>query len=501
MLETLDLSVSLAKSDYKEQIEPLSLRLRNLQQSWWEQKQTLIVVLEGWAAAGKGSLVKRMADTMDPRGFEVNPIWPPTEQERQYPFLWRFWQQLPPQGTVSIFYHSWYTHVLEERLFGRVSEDEVPDLMRQINSFERQLVDGGAVIVKFWIHLSPKELKRRLKKYASDPLDGWRVRTEDWQQHKHYDHYAALAEDMLVHTGTGAAPWSLIEGDNKRWGRIKVLTHLAASMNEQLDRVELAQAQPGSLPTLAPQTTLAAGEPDWLAQVDLDQELKKKAYHQRLRAAQIQLRQYQKAIHDQGIPVLVMFEGWDAAGKGGAIKRLTEVLDPRSYKVRAYSAPTDEEKAHHYLWRFWRYLPSAGRIHIYDRSWYGRVLVERVEGFASELEWRRAYREINEFEEHLVKGGIVLVKIWLHISPAEQLSRFEERQQDPFKRHKLTEEDWRNREQWPLYEVAANQMFQRTQTPLAPWTLVAADDKYHARIQVIEAVSGAIAHHLDQNGK
>ncbi len=488
MLDTLDLSRSLSKDDYKQQIDDQMRQLRSLQQACWAQKLPLVVVLEGWAAAGKGALVKKMVNYMDPRGFAVHPTLAPNSLEQQYPWLWRFWRQLPPYGSFGIFYHSWYTHVLEDRLFGRLAAADVPEAMAQINAFERQLADDGVAIAKFYLHLSRKELKKRLKKIAKDELTAWRVRPEDWQQHKNYHRYAALAEDAIVHTSTGVAPWILVEGDCERWARLKVLSQLVAALREALDR----RASQPVIPNLPPQEHLLPTEPDYLAEVDLSASLSRSEYKQRLRAAQIELLKLQRSLYERQIPVLFLFEGWDAAGKGGAIKRIADSLDPRSYKVQAYAAPTDEEKQHHYLWRFWRRLPPAGKIGIFDRSWYGRVLVERVEQFASDAEWRRAYREINEFEAQLVASDFVLVKFWLHISPEEQLRRFEQRQQDVFKRYKLTEEDWRNRERWGLYDVAVNQAIARTSTPAAPWTIVPANDKYFARVFVLETAIQAL---------
>lgn len=488
MLDNLDLTLALDKDTYSSKIEVLMRQLRSLQQACREKNLPIVLVLEGWAAAGKGALVKKMVGYMDPRGFAVHPIWPSSAEERHYPFLWRFWQKLPAYGRIGIFYHSWYTHVLEDRLFERVSTAEIPMAMRQINAFERQMVDDGAAIAKFWIHLSRKELKRRLKKLEADPLQAWRVRPEDWHQAKNYDEYAAFAEEMVIQTSTGPAPWTLVEGDCQRWARVKVLTQMAATITEALDRFHI-QCAPVKMLV---QEHLEPTEPDFLAQVDLTQALSPDEYKQQLREEQARLSKLQLSIYEHQIPVLVLFEGWDAAGKGGAIKRLTDILDPRSYVVSPFAAPTHDEKVHHYLWRFWRQLPTAGKIAIFDRSWYGRVLVERVEGFATEPEWRRAYQEINEFEEQLTSAGYVVVKLWLHISREEQLKRFTERQNNPLKQYKLTEEDWRNREKWPFYEVAVNHMIQRTSTPTAPWTIIAANDKYFARVKIIQAVTQAI---------
>lgn len=488
MLDTLDLTINLDPATYKTQMASLKGQLRSLQNACWQERLPVVLVLEGWAAAGKGALVKKLVDCMDPRGFTVHPIWAPTIEERKYPLMWRYWRQLPAQGKIGVFYHSWYTHLLEDRLFERIAPADVPILVRDINAFERQLSDDGVIIAKFWIHISPKELKRRLKKYAADPLDSWRVRPEDWQQQKNYPIYATLAEEMVIQTSSGFAPWTLVEGNCQRWARVKVMSQVAATLTEALDCLH-ARAP---VPQLPPQQVLEPTEPNLLNTVDLSLSLSPHDYRNQLKQEQVSLLKLQRKIHKHQIPVLVLFEGWDAAGKGGAIKRLTETLDPRSYVVHSFGAPSDEEKAHHYLWRFWRRLPTVGTIGILDRSWYGRLLVERVEGFATDLEWRRAYREINEFEAQLVHSGFVLIKFWLHISQEEQLQRFHSRGNDLFKQHKLTEEDWRNRDRWSLYEVAINQAIHRTHTPLAPWHLVAANNKYYARVKVIQTVIQAI---------
>jgi len=492
MLQSLDLSLSLDKGEYREQMNQLMYELRSLHTQCWQKRLTLIIVLEGWAAAGKGKISQKLATCMDPRGVTLHPIVGPTPQEEQYPFLWRFWQVLPANGNVALFYHSWYTHVLEDRLLEKVRTKDVAHRFQAINAFEQQLASDGVAIAKFWIHLSQNELKKRLKKYAKDSLDAWRVRPEDWQQHQYYQQYTSLAEDMITQTSKEMIPWTLVSGDCKRWARVQVLSQIATTLKNLLNHQQTTTPAPIHLPTI--QTEKSSF--DFLSQVDLNLNLSKKAYKKQIKKQQLQLRQLQRSIYERNIPVLAIFEGWDAAGKGGAIKRLTEVLDPRSYRVHAFAAPTDEEKAHHYLWRFWRQLPPAGTIGIFDRSWYGRVLVERVEGFASNLEWQRAYQEINDFEAQLVHGGYVLLKFWLHIDPDEQLKRFQKRQQDPFKQHKITEEDWRNREKWESYEVAVNQMIERTDSTIAPWRIIPANDKYYARVKVIETLTSAIEEKL-----
>jgi len=488
MLDTLNLKLSLDKPTYRLRVEQLMEQLRFLQENCWHKKLPFVVVLEGWAASGKGAIVKKMIRYMDPRGFVVYPILSPSPEEQRYPFLWRFHKTMPAKGNISVYYHSWYTHLLEDRLFQRIPETKIPEITQHINAFERQSVEDGTAIAKFWIHISQKELKTRLKDYADDPLQSWRIRPEDWHQHHHYSHYCTYAEEMITLTSTGTAPWILVEGTCQRWARVKVLQSVAATLTEVLDR-EHVRLPP---PILPPQKKLEPFEPDLLVQADLSLNLTEKDYKRRLAKEQIELRRLQLDIFQNQIPVLILFEGWDASGKGGAIKRLTDILDPRSYVVHAFSAPSTMEKDHHYLWRFWQRLPTAGTIGIFDRSWYGRVLVERVENLATDTEWRRAYREINEFESQLTGAGYILIKYWLHISPEEQLQRFKEREHDTLKQYKLTNEDWRNREKWDFYYTAANQMIQRTSTPTAPWNVIPANDKYYARVKIVQTVVESI---------
>ena len=234
-----------------------------------------------------------------------------------------------------------------------------------------------------------------------------------------------------------------------------------------------------------------------LDKLDMSKKINKKEYSEQIKFAQSRLRKMELKIYKKQIPVLCVFEGSDAAGKGGAIKRLTEMLDPRGFTVSSYAAPEGEEKTHHYLWRFWRKLPRAGHLAVFDRSYYGRVLVERVERFAGDAEWQRAYQEINEFESHQASFGMVVCKFWLHITPEEQLRRFRRRELDPFRQYKLTDEDWRNRAKIPEYTRAVEDMVMRTSTPHAPWTVIEANNKYYARLKVVETTVEYIENRLN----
>ena len=332
-----------------------------------------------------------------------------------------------------------------------------------------------------------KELKKRLKTYEDDPFEAWRVRPEDWQQAKHYEEYQAIADTTLDKTHTADAPWTLVAGDDKRWARIQVLTTMVEVLSQALAR----RATPSPAPS-GSSTHAQPASPDRPAQVDLSARLDRDRYKTQLEKYQLRLHNLQTALHQNNRAALILFEGWDAAGKGGAIRRLTTSLDPRNYQVHPFAAPTDEAKAHHYLWRFWKCLPPKGTLAVFDRTWYGRVLVERVENFATIAEWSRAYGEINALEAQLTRSHTIVVKFWLHIDPDEQLRRFRDRQENPFKQHKITDEDWRNREKWDDYYQAVNDMLHHTSTDTAPWTLIAANDKLHARVQVLKTVIKAI---------
>ncbi|MGD1850383.1 MAG: polyphosphate:AMP phosphotransferase [Cyanophyceae cyanobacterium] len=510
MLDRVDLEASLDKETYRERIESLTLELRSLQEECREAKIPVIILLEGWATAGKGKIVQRMLKHMDPRGFTVHSIMSPTSQERHYPWLWRFWQLLPGLGQTGIFYHSWYSRLVEGRLFQRISEREFQSMMQEVNDFERLLTDDGVVMAKFFIHLGRKELKKRLNGREADPFEAWRVRPEDWQQAKYYEEYQDIASTTLAKTNTANAPWTIVAGNDKRWSRIRVLktmfdvvsTALAGVNHPAVPRPhfgDIAHTGDSENIGLVPfkrdggQASQAdAQDFDPLAQVDLTVALERDRYKTLLNQYQLRLRHLQKDLHDRNRAVLVLFEGWDAAGKGGAIKRLTDSLDPRSYIFFLFDADTVEEKQHHYLWRFWRCLPTQGAFTVFDRTWYGRVLVERVEGFAEKAEWQRAYGEINALEAQLRRSQMTVVKFWLHIDPDEQLRRFQERLTNPFKRHKITDEDWRNRERWDDYYQAVSQMLHHTHTDAAPWSVIAANNKLYARVQVIKTVIEAI---------
>jgi polyphosphate:AMP phosphotransferase len=490
MLDKVDLTRELAKADYKAQIGDLELRLGELQRRARELKVPLILVFEGWDAAGKGTLINKLILALDPRGFNVYPTNPPNEEERLRPFLWRFWIRTPARGRIAVFDRSWYGRVQVERVDKLIRKPVWQRAYEEINAFERQLADDGAVIIKLFLHISKAEQKKRFRKLEKNRATEWKVTKDDWRHHAQYRQYFTAADEMLARTGTTWAPWTVIEAHDERYATVKMFRTVIQSLGTRLDAVPNA-ARRTPKPGAAKEEETAPVE-SVLDRVDLAKTVDRKEYEERLDRYQDRLWEIEHEIYRRRIPVIAAFEGWDAAGKGGAIKRLVRSMDPRGYEVIPIAAPNDTEKAHHYLWRFWNAFPKAGHIAILDRSWYGRVLVERVEGFCAPDEWRRAYSEINEFEAHLANFGAVLVKIWLHISSEEQLRRFKAREGTPYKKWKITGEDWRNREKWDRYKQAVDEMLLRTSTGVAPWTVVEADCKRYARLKVLKTVIAAV---------
>ncbi len=497
MLEQIDLDRKISKKEYKDARDELDIRLGTLQRRVQEQGIPVVIVFEGWGAAGKGTLINELILPLDPRGFTVCPTLAPNEAETYRPFLWRFWTRMPSKGRWTIFDRSWYRRVLHDRVEGEVKGAALAEAFRDIRAFERQLADDGTVIIKFFLHISKKEQKKRFKKLQKNSATAWRVTKADLRHHKQYDDYLAATEEVFAETDASHAPWTVVESHDSRFAALKIFNAVISALDSRLAEQENSRKKKPKKVDLHPAPSLPEElRASILDGVDLSQQLEKEDYRELLKEKQKRIRQLEHEIYMRRIPVVIVYQGWDAAGKGGNIRRLTQRLDPRGYEVIPIGAPNDIEKAHHYLWRFWTRFPKAGHIGIYDRSWYGRVLVERVEGYCSEAEWKRAYREINEMEQHLVGYGTVLIKFWLHIDKDEQLRRFEARQETPHKLWKITDEDWRNREKWDHYKAAVEEMLFRTSTPEAPWTIVESNCKWFARIKALETVIGAIENRL-----
>jgi AMP-polyphosphate phosphotransferase len=492
MFESAELGHAITKAVYKKEVPPLREALLEAQLEVVEKADfPVIILVNGVEGAGKGETVNLLNEWMDPRHVETHAFGPMSEEERQRPPMWRYWRLLPKKGKVGIFFGSWYTDPIVERVQGTLRKGDLEDRIEQIVRLERMLANDGALFVKFWFHVSKKAQKARFHELESDPKTSWRVSPEDWKRAENYDEFRKVSARVLRQTSTPEASWTVVEGTDARYRGLTVGKVLLETMRARLDAP--LPKRTGRVPPSVP----AIDKLYILRTLDMSQRVEEKHYESELEQLQGKLNKLSRNSRFGKVSVVCMFEGWDAAGKGGAIRRITGALDARQYHVTPIAAPTEDERAQPYLWRFWRHLPPKGRFTIYDRSWYGRVLVERVEGFAPPEDWMRAYGEINDFEEQLVSSGVILLKFWLHITKEEQLRRFKEREKTGFKRFKITKEDWRNREKWDAYELAACDMVDRTSTEIAKWTLVEANDKHHARIKTLKVLTDAIAKVID----
>ncbi|MCL2355755.1 MAG: polyphosphate:AMP phosphotransferase [Defluviitaleaceae bacterium] len=482
MLLGTDPDKHLDKSEYKEILGGLEDKLTELQQRVREAGLRVVIVFEGWSAAGKGTQISRLVNPLDPRYFDVRTTGKITEDKQMRPFLWSFWSYLPPSGQIVIMDKSWHRLILpESRESWPLSNMEMHGFYFDVNAFERQIADDGYLIIKLFLHISKDEQQRRLQALDSDPSTAWRVTAQNREQNNDYDEHLRSYEKMLKMTDSPHAPWTIIESNDRRFGAIKMLRTVTEAIETRLNATDSPIPSPFENSEPVPRI---------LQSIAPDENIKE--YNEQLEHYQQKLRALTNKMYAKRRPAVIVYEGWDAAGKGGNIKRLTSEIDPRGYAVVPVGVPRQYESARPYLWRFMVKMPKDGHLTIFDRSWYGRVLVERVEELTPPHIWQRAYREINEFEQHLVGHGTVLLKFWLHIDKDEQLRRFESRQNDAGKMHKITDDDWRNREKWDLYESAVDEMIMRTHTPHSPWIIVESNSKKFARIKVLKTVTDAL---------
>ncbi|MBU1214239.1 MAG: polyphosphate:AMP phosphotransferase [Gammaproteobacteria bacterium] len=488
MFESAELGHKIDKATYDAEVPKLREALLEAQMDLAKlAKFPVVILIGGVDGAGRGETVNLLNEWMDPRFLQTHGMGEPSDEELDRPMMWRFWRELPPKGRIGIFLGSWYTWPILNRVRGVTKNADLDQSLERAKRLEKMLVDEGALVLKFWMHLSKDKQQKRLKSLEKDPKTRWRVTKRDWEHYTMYDKFNTVNERVIRHTSTADAPWTLVEGYDPRYrgltvGKI-ILDALLKRMKQPAKKVAEVTAPP-PMPSIDQLNVLKT--------LDLKQKLEKKKYETELEKYQGKLAILTRSPKFKRLTVVAMFEGNDAAGKGGAVRRITSALDARQYNIIPIAAPTEEERAQPYLWRFWRHVPRRGRLTIFDRSWYGRVLVERVEKFCSEADWMRAYSEINDFESQLVRHNIIVVKFWLAISKEEQLRRFKEREKIGFKRFKITEEDWRNREKWEDYEHAVCDMVDRTSTEVAPWTLVEANDKNFARIKILKTLSDRI---------
>jgi polyphosphate:AMP phosphotransferase len=484
MIEKLDLDKTVDDESFEKPIGPLKERLSILQRTLRELNIPVIIVLDGWNAAGITMCTHEIIQSLDPRGFNLHAIDNPSDEERARPFMWRFWLRTPSNGRIAIFARSWYSRALAEKLSSISWKKSMKDKIRSINNFERQLTDNGTVIIKFFLHISKEEQKKRLLVRERNPLTAWLVTPRIWSFHHSYDTYLPIIDEFIENTDTDYAPWQVIEATERNYTILKLYTVLVKTLEKKIAEIQAGPSKKSKTKNITkpPKNPVQRRSSP-------DSPHSKEECQDQLKNLQIEMLELHYLLYKRKIPFIIAYEGWDAAGKGGNIMRVARFMNPLGYNVIPVAAPSPSEQQYHYLRRFIKHFPSAGHIAIYDRSWYGRVLVERVEGFCSENEWQRAYLEINEMEQDYVESsGGGMVKFWLEIDKDEQLKRFKQREEDPLKQYKITDEDWRNRERWDQYESAVEEMLARTNTPFAPWVVIESDDKWYARVKALKTV-------------
>ncbi len=487
MFESAELGHKIEKPKFEREAPKLREALLLVQHDLHEAARfPVLVIIGGVEGAGKGETVHLLNQWMDPRHIHTHGFLLPGEEAAERPPTYRFWKALPPKGDIGIFFGSWYTLPILARAFKKSGENALDRAIAEIRHLERMLHNEGVLIVKFWLHLSKKQQAKRLRELEKSKSTRWRVTKADWQLAKRYDRLRDVSEKMLRETSTAEAPWVVVDGSDHCFRSLTIGKVLLEAMRRRLD--ESRNDKTVTAAPIVPQVDNLK----LLRDLDLGQKLNKKEYGAEIEKYQGRFNRLVRDKDFQKRSLVLAFEGWDAAGKGGAIRRVCGALDARFYKIVPVAAPTEEERAQPYLWRFWRHAPGHRDIVLFDRTWYGRVLVERVEKFCSEADWMRAYDEINEFEEQLVNNGAILCKFWLHLSKDEQMRRFKEREKTAFKRFKITEEDWRNRKKWDAYEQAVCDMIDRTSTEPAPWTVIEAEDKFFARVKVLKTICRAL---------
>ncbi|MEO8103868.1 MAG: polyphosphate:AMP phosphotransferase [Betaproteobacteria bacterium] len=481
MFESAEIGHKLKKSAFEKEEPKLRRALLDAQYRLLEKnKFPVIILVNGVDGAGKGETVNLFNEWMDPRHIHTHAFGASTDAERARPEMWRFWTSLPPKGRIGILFGSWYTDPILQRVMENEGSAEFQHRLSRIRDHERMLVAEGALIVKLWFHLSRDAQKARLKLLSEKKKTAWRVTRDDWKRFKHYDEFVHVCELALRETSTGEAPWNIIEGSNHEYRSLTAGRLLLDALERRLK----GPAQVVVAPEPLPQPSI--DRLDVLNTADYSRKLDRDSYQKQLDKLQGQLNLLTRHKKMRERSIVMVFEGMDAAGKGSTIRRITRAMDARFYHVVPIAAPSDEERAQPYLWRFWRHVPPQGHAVIFDRSWYGRVLVERVEKFCREDDWQRAYHEINEYEEQLTEGGAIVAKFWLAISADEQLRRFKERAKTPHKQFKITDEDWRNRKKWPAYERAVADMIDHTSTDIAQWNVIASNDKPWARVEALK---------------
>ncbi len=480
----MDLTKEEKKQEIKKYRDNITAKLQDIKAA----KLPIVVIIEGWAASCKGELLNELIKNIDPRFYTVF-VDEQVKDRDDYPFIYPYFCALPEDGKFRFYSGSYLRTTVNDCLAGKLSEKSYQNRVKAINNFERTIINNGYVVVKIFLNVSKEEQTKRLNKLKDSKSEAWRVKKFDLEQNKNHDQWMKATHAFIDDTSM-YAPWHVINADSRTNLKYESFRLLSFTIDRALER--------GKVCAPAYEESFEMEATPLLKDIDLSPKLEREEYEEKLDKLSEEIMQLDRQLYRKGIPVIIAFEGWDAAGKGGAIRRLAYPFDPRGMEVMPIASPDKYELARHYLWRFYRRLPKRGFVHFFDRTWYGRVMVERLEGFCSENDWKRAYNEMNEFEEQLVNEGAVILKFWMQIDKDTQLERFTERQNTPEKQWKITDEDWRNRDKWDLYEVAIDEMIQKTSTKFAPWHIIESVDKLYARIRVLEITRDALLKALEE---
>ena len=464
--------------DIEECLDNAKLELSKKQMLLKEKNIPVVVIFEGWGLSGIGTTLQKVIQNMDPRFYKVTHMTKICDEAKRKPFSWRHFKEIPMNGQVTFYDHGMMQEITDGYLTSELSDKEYAKRIEDANRFERTLVDNGYIVIKYFFHISEKDQLKRMEKLSKDSTTQWRVDDLDRWQNKNYNKCLKVYDDYLTKTNSDKAPWYVIDATNKKLCQLQVLETLLSYIDERLEN--------GKQDAEILDNGYKMNKKIDLDKIDLSLTISDEKYKKELKKYRKRLNELHNILYTKKIPVIIAYEGWDAAGKGGNIKRLISGMDPRGYTVYPIAAPSKEELYRHYLWRFYTRLPKDGHVAVFDRTWYGRVMVERLEGLCSENDWQRAYNEMNEFEKELSDWGAIVVKFWVQIDSDTQLARFTDRQNTPEKQWKITDEDWRNREKWDLYEGALVEMLEKTNTKHAPWYILESVDKKYARIKAMK---------------
>lgn len=464
------------KSPYRSfKISDLANRLARLQRVCQAMDIPVLIIVDGWESSGRGTVINDLCRELDPKHFNVSVF---DRDRKDFPYMGRFWRRIPAYGDVRVFDRSYYFDLINNL---DMDGDVLERKLNAIRAYEEALYADRAIVLKFFIDIPKEDQKDRIEKYTDTAYQSFYVDLYDYDQNENYEAYRDHIDKVLDMTDFPQTPWHILDGSKIKDASREALGLALEALQKGIERVSTRRED-------GVRHHRDYKEKDYILQnIDMSPVLDRDSYKEKLEDLQVKSNDVMLRLRKAGIPVILAFEGVDAAGKDGAIKRLIKEMDPRAYTIHPISAPDETEHKHHYLWRFYKRFHRKAHLDIFSRSWYGRVMVERIEGFATENEWERAYDEMLRMEKDMADEGAMILKFFVTIDKDTQLDRFQARENDEDKQFKITEEDWRNRGRWDDYIEAMNEMLVRTDAPYAPWIVVPGNDKYYARIFVMEA--------------